>query len=70
MFKIKRSHQDPDSDGFRILVDKIWPSGLSKTNAKLDLWMKEIAPSKKLVNMFGQNPEKFNTFKKTVFRRT
>jgi uncharacterized protein YeaO (DUF488 family) len=45
MLKIKRSHQDPHSDdGFRVLVDKIWPSGLSKTNAKLDLWMKEISP--------------------------
>ena len=65
MFQIKRSDQDPDGDdGFRILVDKIWPSGLSRKNAKLDLWMKEIAPSKKLGNMFVQDPEKFNTFKK------
>lgn len=65
MFKIKRSDQDPDGeDGFRILVDNVWPGGLSEKNAKFDIWMKEIAPSKKLGNMFGQDPEKFNTFKK------
>jgi uncharacterized protein YeaO (DUF488 family) len=64
MFKIKRSYQDPDiDDGFRILVDRLWPRGLSKKNAKLDLWMKEIAPSNELRKMFGHDPEKFDTFK-------
>lgn len=64
MFKIKRSYQDPDGDdGFRILVDRLWPQGLSKTDAKLDLWMKEIAPSNELENMFGQDHENYATFK-------
>lgn len=64
MFKIKRSYQDPDiDDGFRILVDRLWPRGLSKKNAKLDLWMKEIAPSNELRKMFGHDPGKFDTFK-------
>jgi uncharacterized protein YeaO (DUF488 family) len=64
MFKIKRSYQDPDdNDGFRILVDRLWPRGLSKKNAKLDLWMKEIAPTNELRKMFGHDPEKYDTFK-------
>ena len=64
MFKIKRSYEDPDrDDGFRILVDRLWPRGLSKTDAKLDLWMKEIAPSNELGNLLGQDPENYTTFK-------
>lgn len=44
--KLKRIYDKPErSDGFRILVDKLWPRGISKDNAKLDLWLKEIAPS-------------------------
>lgn len=64
MFKIKRSYQEPDDDdGFRILVDRFWPQRLSKKNAKLDLWMKEIAPSKELGKMLVHDPEKYDTFK-------
>ena len=64
MFKIKRSYQDPDDDdGFRILVDRLWSRGLSKKNAKLDLWMKEIAPTNELRKKFGHDPEKYDTFK-------
>ena len=64
MFKIKRSYQDPGGGGgFRILVDMLWPRGLSKKNAKLDLWMKEIAPSNELRKQFGHDPEKYDTFK-------
>ena len=44
MYKIKRSYQDPeDEDGFRILVDRLWPRGVSEEDIKLDLWMKEIS---------------------------
>ena len=64
MFKIKKSNQDPDSnDGFRILVDRLWPLDLSKKTAKLDLWMKEIAPSKELLKMLGHDPQKYDIFK-------
>ncbi len=46
MLKIKRAYLPADEDdGFRILVDRLWPRGISKARAKLDLWMKDIAPS-------------------------
>jgi uncharacterized protein YeaO (DUF488 family) len=69
MFKIKRSYQDPDSgDGFRILVDRLWLRGLSKKNAKLDLWMKEIAPSSELRKMFGHDSKNYDTFKEKYLK--
>lgn len=64
MFKIKRVYQDlDDDDGYRILVDRIWPRGVSKEKAKLDLWMKEIAPSNVLTKWFSHKPEKWDEFK-------
>jgi len=64
MFKIKRVYQDlDDDDGYRILVDRIWPRGVSKEKAKLDLWMKEIAPSNVLRKWFSHKPEKWDEFK-------
>ncbi|WP_048190155.1 DUF488 domain-containing protein [Methanobacterium sp. SMA-27] len=64
MFKIKRAYQDPeDEDGYRILVDRLWPRGVSKEKAKFDLWMKEIAPSNELRKWFGHEPEKWGEFK-------
>jgi len=64
MFKIKRVYQDlEDDDGYRILVDRIWPRGISKEKAKLDLWMKEIAPSNVLRKWFSHKPEKWDEFK-------
>jgi uncharacterized protein YeaO (DUF488 family) len=64
MFKIKRSYQDPDiEDGFRILVERLWPRELSKKKARLDLWMKEIAPTNELRKKFGHDPEKYDEFK-------
>jgi uncharacterized protein YeaO (DUF488 family) len=64
MFKIKRAYQDPeDEDGYRILVDRLWPRGVSKEKAKFDLWMKEIAPSSELRKWFGHEPEKWEEFK-------
>jgi len=52
------------SDGFRVLVDRLWPRGLSKDKAKLDLWAKEIAPSTKLRREFNHKAEKFAEFKR------
>jgi uncharacterized protein YeaO (DUF488 family) len=64
-FRIKRVYEPPaKSDGMRVLVDKLWPRGLKKTNAKLDLWMKEVAPSTELRKWFGHEPEKFAEFKR------
>src|SRR5690625_2869109 len=63
--KIKRIYEDVDQqDGIRILIDRLWPRGISKEKAKLDDWLKEIAPSDELRKYFGHQPEKFEVFKK------
>lgn len=63
--KIKRVYEKPEKeDGFRILVDRLWPRGLTKEKADLDLWLKEIAPSTELRKWFGHEPEKWKEFKK------
>jgi uncharacterized protein YeaO (DUF488 family) len=60
---IKRIYDEPDpSDGTRVLVDRIWPRGISKQRAALDLWLKDIAPSDELRNWFGHKPERFSEF--------
>ncbi|WEV59646.1 DUF488 domain-containing protein [Bifidobacterium sp. ESL0728] len=51
-----------DSDGYRVLVDRLWPRGISKVNAKLDLWLKEIGPTTELRKWFGHDPAKFDEF--------
>lgn len=60
---IKRSYETPAAaDGKRILIDRLWPRGLSKEKARIDLWMKEIAPSTELRKWFGHDPEKWKEF--------
>ena len=62
--KIKRIYEEPHkNDGIRILVDRIWPRGLSKENAKLDDWMKGVGPSSELRKWFNHDPDKFDEFK-------
>ena len=62
--KIKRAYEQPaEADGFRILVDRLWPRGLTKEKASLDLWLKEIAPSTELRKWFGHDPEKWSGFR-------
>ncbi|MBB5172582.1 DUF488 family protein [Texcoconibacillus texcoconensis] len=62
--KIKRAYeQEANEDGVRILVDRVWPRGLSKEKLQIDEWMKEVAPSKELRKWFGHDPEKFEQFK-------
>lgn len=62
--KIERIYTKPiDTNGYRILVDRLWPRGISKENAKLDLWQKEIGPSNELRKWFGHDPAKFDEFK-------
>jgi len=62
---IKRIY-DPrsDSDGFRVLVDRLWPRGLSKENAHIDLWEKNIAPSNELRKWFNHEAEKWPEFQR------
>ena len=63
--RIKRvyepAHRD---DGFRVLVDRVWPRGVSKDDAHVDLWAKEIAPSTGLRQWFGHDPERWAEFEK------
>ncbi len=64
MLKIKRVYERPDeADGTRILIDRLWPRGLSKADARVDLWLKEIAPSTELRKWFGHDPAKWAEFK-------
>ncbi len=65
---IKRVYDQTDSDdGFRILVDRLWPRGLSKEDAKIDLWLKSIAPSNELRKWYNHQPDKWLEFKKVYF---
>ncbi|MFA5072601.1 MAG: DUF488 domain-containing protein [Nitrospirota bacterium] len=65
MIKLKRIYEKPEKgDGYRILVDRLWPRGVSKERAALDLWLKEIAPSDSLRKWFSHDPEKWSEFKK------
>jgi uncharacterized protein YeaO (DUF488 family) len=58
--KIKRVYEKPDEkDGFRILVDRLWPRGLTKEKAAVDLWLKDIAPSTELRKWFKHDPDKW-----------
>jgi uncharacterized protein YeaO (DUF488 family) len=63
-FVVKRIYDDPaDDDGLRVLVDRLWPRGVSKERAKLDLWLKEIAPSPPLRTEFAHMQERFADFR-------
>lgn len=60
---IKRVYDTPEKeDGFRILVDRLWPRGLTKQKAAADLWLKEMAPTAELRKWFAHDPEKWNEF--------
>lgn len=63
MVKLKRVYDPPaEEDGKRILVDRLWPRGLSRQKASLDLWLKEIAPSDELRRWFGHDPTLWQEF--------
>lgn len=65
MIRLKRVYEEPDKkDGWRVLVDRLWPRGLTKEKAAVDIWMKEIAPSDALRKWFGHQPEKWTAFEK------
>lgn len=63
--RIKRIYDEPSpDDGLRILVDRLWPRGMTKERAKVDLWMKGVSPSTELRVWFGHDPEKWAEFRK------
>ncbi|HTT33456.1 MAG TPA: DUF488 family protein [Methylomirabilota bacterium] len=65
MVRIKRVYEKPDSaDGFRVLVDRLWPRGMKKEQAKVDLWLKDVAPSDELRKSFHHEAMKWPMFEK------
>ncbi|QEL64497.1 hypothetical protein OTERR_10210 [Oryzomicrobium terrae] len=65
MLKLKRAYEPagPD-DGCRVLVDRLWPRGVTKAQAHLDLWLKDVAPSTGLRQWFGHDPAKWDEFRR------
>ena len=65
MIRIARIYEPAQkSDGWRVLVDRLWPRGIKKENAHVDLWMKDIAPSEALREWFGHKPERWTEFQR------
>lgn|SRR5690606_31965951 len=65
MIRLKRAYDEPSKqDGLRILVERLWPRGVSKEKAAVDLWLKDIAPSTELRKWYGHDPERWNEFRK------
>ena len=63
MFRIKRTYDPPArGDGQRILVERLWPRGMTKEALKADAWLKQVAPSKELRKWFGHRPERWEEF--------
>ena len=63
MIRLKRAYDDPSrQDGLRILVERLWPRGVSKEKAAVDLWLKDLAPSTELRKWFDHDPEKWKEF--------
>ncbi len=66
--KLKRIYEGSEaSDGYRVLVDRVWPRGLSKHEAEIDLWLKDIAPSTELRQWFGHVPRRWDAFRRRYF---
>jgi uncharacterized protein YeaO (DUF488 family) len=70
MIKIERIYSNPGANdsSFRILVDRLWPRGLSKDKVKVDLWQKDIAPSNSLRKWFSHDTKKWDEFKARYFK--
>ena len=66
--RLKRAYEKPGpQDGTRVLVDRLWPRGISKDEAGIDVWLKEIAPSNGLRKWFGHDPDKWEEFKRRYY---
>lgn len=64
MIRLKRAYEQPSKqDGLRLLVERLWPRGVSKERAAIDLWLKDLAPSTKLRKWYGHDPEKWQEFR-------
>jgi uncharacterized protein YeaO (DUF488 family) len=69
MIKLKRAYEEPSrDDGLRILVERLWPRGLTKDRAALDLWLREVAPSPELRKWFGHDPARWEQFQKRYWK--
>lgn len=65
MIRLKRVYDKPErGDGVRILVERLWPRGLTKQKARVDVWLKEIAPSHELRRWYGHDPERWTEFQR------
>jgi uncharacterized protein YeaO (DUF488 family) len=65
MIRLKRAYETPTpGDGLRILVERLWPRGLTKTAAQIDIWYKELAPSTELRKWYGHQPERWEEFQR------
>jgi uncharacterized protein YeaO (DUF488 family) len=63
--RLKRAYERPaTSDGYRVLIDRLWPRGVRKEEARLDEWPKELAPSSELRRWFAHDPERFDEFRR------
>jgi len=63
MIQLKRVYEKPSSkDGLRVLIDRLWPRGMTKERAAVDLWLKDVAPSTELRKWFGHDPAKWKEF--------
>jgi len=62
--RLKRAYDDAAfSDGYRVLIDRLWPRGVSKTDAEIDEWARELAPTTELRQWFDHDPERFDVFR-------
>jgi uncharacterized protein YeaO (DUF488 family) len=67
--QVKRAYEEPAaSDGFRVLVDRLWPRGLTKEKARIDLWLREIAPSNELRKWYGHDSVRWTEFKRRYYK--
>jgi uncharacterized protein YeaO (DUF488 family) len=69
MIKLKRAYEKPArDDGLRILVERLWPRGLTRERAALDLWLKDVAPSPELRKWFAHEPARWEQFQKRYWQ--
>lgn len=63
--RLKRAYERPAaSDGYRVLIDRLWPRGVKREDSRLDEWARELAPSGELRRWFGHDPERFDEFRR------
>lgn len=62
--RVRRVYDEPGDDGVRVLVDRVWPRGVSKQAARLDFWRKDLAPSTALRKWYGHDPDRFAEFRR------